>query len=98
MVAARRRQIDKNVASLIDDFEPRSTSAPPHLEDHWAAHLVRQSTKSMLSGGTVTFAINLQLACSLGCMLHGRRQTSPGFLCLVGEGLHLAACMSICKF
>ena len=40
----RRGEIDRNVhasvASLVDDYEPRSTSAPPHLEDRWAAQLV----------------------------------------------------------
>lgn len=39
-----RGEIDRNVhasvASLVDDYEPRSTSAPPHLEDRWAAQLV----------------------------------------------------------
>ena len=30
----RRREIDKNVDSLINDFEvPRATSAPPHLQE-----------------------------------------------------------------
>lgn len=39
-----RREFDKNVASLVDDMEvPRATSAPPHLEDRWAAQLVRFS-------------------------------------------------------
>lgn len=36
---ARRREIDKNVDSLINDYDvPRATSAPPHLQDgRWGA-------------------------------------------------------------
>ncbi len=35
----RRREIDKNVDRLIDEFEvPRATSAPPHLQEgRWGA-------------------------------------------------------------
>jgi hypothetical protein len=36
-----RREINKTVSSIIDDLEvPRATSAPPHLEERFAAQLV----------------------------------------------------------
>ena len=36
-----RREIDRNVARLIEDYDiPRATSAPPHLEDRWVSQLV----------------------------------------------------------
>ena len=50
-----RREFDKNVASLVDDMEvPRATSAPPHLEDRWAAQLVRLSHCLTRKSGSTT--------------------------------------------
>ena len=40
------------MSSLIDDFEPRSTSAPPHLQDRWEGQLV--SPQQQCSTGFLT--------------------------------------------
>ena len=38
-----RRDLNQNVAGLLDELDiPRAISAPPHLDDRWAAQLVRR--------------------------------------------------------
>lgn len=37
-----RQDINQNVSTLLDELDiPRAISAPPHLDDRWAAQLVR---------------------------------------------------------
>ena len=43
MPHCRRRDLNQNVAGLLDELDiPRAISAPPHLDDRWAAQLVRR--------------------------------------------------------
>lgn len=60
-----RRDLNQNVAGLLDELDiPRAISAPPHLDDRWAAQLVRRRRSHALRppprGGTWTAARALQ--------------------------------------
>lgn len=38
----RRHDMNQNVSTLLGELDiPRAISAPPHLDDRWATHLVR---------------------------------------------------------
>ena len=66
----RRREIDKNVDRLIDDFEvPRATSAPPHLQEgRWGGPQV-VSTQPHLAMATNGHALGISPAKGVSMLL-----------------------------
>lgn len=52
-----RRDLNQNVAGLLDELDiPRAISAPPHLDDRWAAQLVRRRRRRMRCAATAAGA------------------------------------------
>lgn len=49
-----RRDINQNVSTLLDelDVQQRPISAPPHLDDRWAAQLVRRGQRASHTSGS----------------------------------------------